>query len=317
MTGLLLVNLGTPDSTSVRDVRRYLTEFLTDPRVIDVPWLQRQLLVRCIIAPFRAPKSAKTYREIWTERGSPLKFHGEDLRDALAERLGSGWKVELAMRYRNPSIAAGLEQLRAARVDRIIIFPLFPQYASATTGSVHEAVMQVVAGWQNVPDIRFVRGYPDHPAFIEAFVAAAHSHDLDAYDHVLFSYHGLPERQIRKADESRVLSDGGLLRRAGARQPDLLPGPVLSPPRGRWSPRSGSTRSGPRPPFSPGWEAIPGSSPTPRTRWNIWPQTAPGACSCSARRSWPIASRRSTRSGSNTATSSARREATIWSWWRA
>lgn len=205
-TGILLVNLGTPDSPKTGDVRRYLRQFLLDPRVVDIPWLPRQLLVNGIIAPFRAPKSAKVYQEIWTDRGSPLMFHGEDLLDGLRKLMqpvaGQKFVIELAMRYQNPSVQAGLKSLREQGVDRYVIFPLFPQYASATTGSVHEEVMRVFSTWQNIPDVRFIQDYYDHPAFIRAFADAGKEFNLDDYDHILFSYHGLPERQIRKADDA-------------------------------------------------------------------------------------------------------------------
>jgi ferrochelatase len=207
-TGVLVVNLGTPDSPATGDVRRYLIQFLTDPRVIDIPWLPRQLLVRGIIGPFRAPKSAKTYREIWMPEGSPLMVYGERLVAALRAAWREDVPVELAMRYQNPSIAAGLEALRRQDVERVVVFPLFPQYASATTGSVHDEVMRVLRGQANIPDLRLIDDYPDDPAFIGAFAEAGRAHDPSAWDHVLFSYHGLPERQIRKADDRDVCRFG-------------------------------------------------------------------------------------------------------------
>lgn len=207
-TGVLVVNLGTPDSPATGDVRRYLIQFLTDPRVIDIPWLPRQLLVRGIIGPFRAPKSARTYREIWMPEGSPLMVHGERLVAALRAAWREDVPVELAMRYQNPSIAAGLEALRRQDVERVVVFPLFPQYASATTGSVHDEVMRVLRGQANIPDLRLIDDYPDDPAFIAAFAEAGRAHDPADWDHVLFSYHGLPERQIRKADDRDVCRFG-------------------------------------------------------------------------------------------------------------
>ena len=200
-TGILLVNLGTPDSPKTSDVRKYLVEFLTDGRVIDIPALPRQLLVRGIIGPFRSPKSAATYREIWTEEGSPLLVISEKLRDLVAEELGEGYQVELAMRYQSPSVESVLERFKGKVLKKLIVLPLFPQYASATTGSVHQEVMRLLSTWQTIPDVEFVNSYPVNEGMIETFVERGRGHDLDSYDHVLFSFHGLPARQLVKADE--------------------------------------------------------------------------------------------------------------------
>ncbi|MGA0555498.1 ferrochelatase [Larkinella sp. VNQ87] len=200
-TGVLIVNLGTPDSPSVPDVRKYLREFLMDGRVIDIPYPQRYLLVNGIIAPFRAPKSAKVYREVWTENGSPLKYYGEVVEQELQRELGDDYVVKLAMRYQNPSIGAGLSAFQQLGLTDIIVIPFFPQYASATTGSVYQKVMEVVADWQIIPRIEFVNSFLDHPKFIEGFVQRARPYlEAESFDHFLFSYHGLPERQIRKGD---------------------------------------------------------------------------------------------------------------------
>ncbi|MCB1134885.1 MAG: ferrochelatase, partial [Chlamydiia bacterium] len=150
-TGILLVNLGTPRSPDPKDVKEYLLEFLLDPRVVDLPTVKRNLLVRGAIVPRRYKDSAATYKSIWTEEGSPLLVHGRELRDALAEAMGSGFEVELAMRYQEPSIPRALERLRAKKVDHIVVFPLFPQYASATTGSVHQKVMETIKDWLVIP----------------------------------------------------------------------------------------------------------------------------------------------------------------------
>lgn len=200
--GLLIVNLGTPRSHKPLDVFRYLNEFLTDPRVIDTHWLKRQLLVRGIIVPSRYRQSAEQYRHLWTEKGSPLLFHGQAVQEKLQLALGPTFKVALAMRYQSPSIPEGLEKLREESVDEIIILPLFPQYASATTGSVHQKVMQVLQTWQVIPRLVFINHYFDHPLLINAFCVRAQQYQISSYDHVIFSFHGLPERQIRKADPS-------------------------------------------------------------------------------------------------------------------
>lgn len=199
-TGVLLVNLGTPDSTSVADVRKYLREFLMDKRVIDIPFISRWLLVNLIIAPFRAPKSAKIYRKLWEERGSPLMFHGEDVKEKLQRRLGDAYQVELAMRYQNPSISSVLEKFRKVPFEKLIIVPLFPQYASATNGSVHDKVMEVVKNWQVIPEITFSGPFFYREKFIRGFADNARRNmENREFDHVVFSYHGLPERQIHKA----------------------------------------------------------------------------------------------------------------------
>lgn len=202
-TGVLIVNLGTPDSPSTGDVRKYLREFLMDGRVIDVPYILRFILVNLIIAPFRAPKSAKTYREVWEERGSPLKFYGEDIEDMLQERLGDEYLVRLAMRYQSPSIQSVLDQIKDQGLKQIIVIPLFPQYASATSGSVQEKVMEIVRRWQIIPEITFVHNFYDHPMFIQSFAEVAKKYlEEENYDHYIFSYHGLPERQIRRGDST-------------------------------------------------------------------------------------------------------------------
>lgn len=207
-TGLLVVNLGTPDAPEYGAVKRYLTEFLMDGRVIDIPFWRRFLLVNGIIAPFRSRKVAKEYKKLWTAHGSPLLTHGLVLVQKLLEKFDSSpWdvEVELAMRYQNPSIQMALEKLRAKGVDEIIVFPLFPQYASATTGSVNQKVMEVVSQWQVIPSIQFLNSYHSHPEFINAFAAKV-LHDVSKHqpDHVLFSYHGIPERHL-----DRIRSEAG------------------------------------------------------------------------------------------------------------
>jgi ferrochelatase len=200
--GILLVNLGTPDSPATADVRKYLDQFLMDERVIDIHPIKRNLLVRGIIVPFRSPKSAKLYKEIWTEEGSPLLIYGNSVRDKIAERLGNDYHVELAMRYQSPSIPDALERLKQAKVDSIKVVPLFPQYASASTGSVHQLVMEIVSRWQAIPALSFVNSYHDHDGMIKVFADNARKYLDQQWDHILFSYHGIPERQMKKADVS-------------------------------------------------------------------------------------------------------------------
>jgi ferrochelatase len=200
MTGILIVNLGTPDAPTRPAVYRYLKQFLLDPRVIDINPISRNLLVRGIIAPFRSGKSAKGYQELWTENGSPLKFYGQKLVAQIQQLLGLEYVVELAMRYQNPSIESAISKLMQAKVSKIKVFPLFPQYASASTGSAHEEVMRVLSKQQIIPALEFVSAYPTWEPMIDLFVKNALRFELPEYDHILFSYHGLPERQLRKAD---------------------------------------------------------------------------------------------------------------------
>ncbi len=201
-TGVLLVNLGTPDAPTWPAVYRYLKQFLLDPRVIDYPWLGRNLLVRGIILPFRTGNSTKLYKELWTQEGSPLLVYGRRLAHGVQELLGEDYIVELAMRYQNPSIPDALGRLLARNPARVVVLPLFPQYASATTGSVHEAVMDVLSGQQVIPRLSFISSYHDYEPMIEVFAQHAERYDLASYDHILFSYHGLPQRQLVKADRN-------------------------------------------------------------------------------------------------------------------
>jgi ferrochelatase len=209
-TGVLLVNLGTPDSPKTADVRKYLREFLMDKRVIDIPFISRWLLVNLIIAPFRAPKSAKIYQQLWEERGSPLKFYGFDIKEILQKELGDEYLISLGMRYQSPSITSALQELKDAAVSNIILIPLFPQYASASTGSVIDKVMEIAKDWQIMPSMSIISNFLEEPLFIEAFAQIARKHMAKTdYDYFIFSYHGLPERQIRKGsvDNYCQLSD--------------------------------------------------------------------------------------------------------------
>ena len=203
-TGLLLINLGTPDDTSTSSVRRYLREFLSDPRVLDIGPIGRWMLLNLIILPTRPKKSAEAYRLVWhAEHGSPLLMHSRALATGVAAQLGDDWHVELAMRYGNPSIDSALGKLRAAGVDRIVVLPLFPQYASSSTGSAVEKVFELARTQWNVPWLDIVPPFYDDAGFLDAFAAIGNkTFSESAPDHVLFSFHGLPERQIRKSDDS-------------------------------------------------------------------------------------------------------------------
>jgi ferrochelatase len=206
-TAVLLVNLGTPDSPSVGHVRSYLSQFLNDPRVIDIPWLLRKILVNLIIVPFRAPKSAALYKKLWTANGSPLLYYSNRVKELLKGELGADYDVFLAMRYKNPSIPHVLEEMRKRNFKRIVVLPLFPQYASASTGSAHEEVMRVLSGWWVIPDVVFISQYYDHPAFIGSMAEIGKKYRHEEYDHILFSYHGLPERHVDKVYGSGLCAD--------------------------------------------------------------------------------------------------------------
>jgi ferrochelatase len=201
--GVLLINLGTPNSASTADVRTYLNEFLMDPRVIDINPVLRTLLVRGIIVPFRAPKSAKLYRKIWSDTtGSPLMHYSILQQEALTERLGDEYMVELAMRYQNPSIESALQRLKDALVDDIQVIALFPQYASASTGSVYDKVMELLMEWPTKPTVSFVNSFHDNELMIATFAENGRKYDPEKFDHILFSFHGLPQRQLIKADHT-------------------------------------------------------------------------------------------------------------------
>ena len=201
--GILLINLGTPDSPSTADVRKYLNEFLMDARVIDINPLARTLLVKGIIVPFRSPKSAKLYKAIWDDKtGSPLLHYSKLQHQLLQEKLGDEYMVELAMRYQSPSIGAALSRMKAALIGDITVIPLFPQYASASTGSVHDKVMEIVKQWQTIPNITFINSFHDNEGMINTFAENAAKYHPETYDHILFSFHGLPQRQLIKCDHT-------------------------------------------------------------------------------------------------------------------
>jgi protoporphyrin/coproporphyrin ferrochelatase len=201
-TGVLLLNLGTPDSPGVGDVRRYLREFLSDPRVIDIHPIARWLLLNAVILPFRPAKSAVAYAKVWSSTdGSPLLYHSKNLTEKVAAQLGPDYVVELAMRYGEPSIPSVLEKLLARDLRQLILVPLFPQYSAAATGSALDRIYEIIGKRWNVPPMSAVGPFFDDPGFIAAFVEVTQRH-LDSFkpDYVLFSYHGLPERQIEKSD---------------------------------------------------------------------------------------------------------------------
>lgn len=199
-TAILLVNVGTPRAPRIIDVWRYLNEFLSDPRIIALPYVLRMLLVRGYIVPARLFAITRAYRKIWTDQGSPLLTHSQNLRRALVESFGARVPICLAMRYQRPSIAQALEELRPHLKKRLLVVPLFAQYASATSGSIFQEVMRCIQSWPVIPALSFAAPFSHHPAFLSAWAERVREYPLDQYDHVLFSFHGLPEKQVRQAD---------------------------------------------------------------------------------------------------------------------
>jgi len=198
-TAVLLMNVGTPDEPKVGSVRRYLFQFLNDQRVIDIPWLLQKILVNLIIVPFRAPKSTKLYQQLWTEEGSPLVVFANSVQEKLETRLPEGDKVFVAMRYGNPSLKAALKQIKEGGFERIILLPLFPQYASSSTGTAIEAFWAAVRKWNVIPDVQVISQFYDRPDFIQAFAERIREQKPEEYDHIIFSYHGLPLRHLDKS----------------------------------------------------------------------------------------------------------------------
>lgn len=197
----VLINLGTPDSPEIPDVRRYLREFLADPRVLTMPALVRYLVLYCFILPFRPKKSSAAYKKIWTAAGSPLLAYGKALSAKIERALGVEWDVFLAMRYGTPSIDSVTENLARRHYEKVVVFPLFPQYSSAAFGSAVELFLKKIASFNVVPPVKVIKPYFDHPQFIAALAEVA-EHPLKTFrpDHVLLSYHGLPESHCAATD---------------------------------------------------------------------------------------------------------------------
>jgi ferrochelatase len=195
---VLLVNLGSPDSPSVPDVRRYLREFLMDGRVLDAPWPIRFCIVNFAILPSRPRESAHAYSTIWTGEGSPLIVTGRRVRQKLQERLVV--PVELAMRYQNPSIEAAVQALVAKGVSETFLIPLFPHYAMSSYETAVVRVQEVVANVSPGMRLEVMPPYYDQPGYLAALVESARDALAEPHDHVLFSFHGIPERHLRKSD---------------------------------------------------------------------------------------------------------------------
>ena len=196
---LLIINLGTPDDPSYFSVFKFLKEFLSDPRVIDIPRMFRILLVNLIICPFRSFSSSKVYNQMWKANNneSPIKTNTEKLIQKLQNKLPD-YDVYSAMRYQNPSIKDTLSEILLTNPDEIIIFPSFPQYASSTTGSVYEEVFNILSKEWVIPKIKFINQFFNNDLFIDAWIEKISDFDLSNYKKIIFSYHGLPDTQVDK-----------------------------------------------------------------------------------------------------------------------
>ena len=202
---VVLVNLGTPDAPDTPSVRRYLSEFLSDPRVVELPRWKWWPILHGIILRIRPRRSAHAYQQVWTERGSPLMVHSEALATAVGARLsavaaGPVW-VRSAMRYGRPALAAVLRELQAENVRRILILPMYPQYSGTTTGSVFDALADELKAWRWIPDLAFVNDYYRHPGYAEAIAESVRRHwAQQGRRHLLLSFHGIPARYLHAGD---------------------------------------------------------------------------------------------------------------------
>lgn len=204
--GVLITNLGTPDSPTPSALRRYLREFLSDPRVVEFPRVLWWLILNGVILNLRPRHSANNYAKIWTAEGSPLLLHSQSQVAGLRQRLEKSCygpvAVELAMRYGKPSIESGLKRLREAGAERLLILPLYPQYSGSTTGSTFDAVSQILRRWRWVPELRFINHYHDIPGYIEAMADRIRYYwnEHGRAEHLLFSFHGIPRRYLLAGD---------------------------------------------------------------------------------------------------------------------
>jgi len=203
--GVLITNLGTPDAPDRQRLRRYLKEFLSDPRVVEFPRALWWLILNLIILNIRPSRSAEAYRKIWTEDGSPLLVYARRLVKAVGGRAAAHWarapEIELAMRYGQPSIAAALRRLHDAGVQRLLVLPMYPQYSGSTTGSTFDAVAAELARWRWVPELRFANGYYDHPLYIDALSRSIRrAWRVKRGELLVMSFHGVPERYLLQGD---------------------------------------------------------------------------------------------------------------------
>lgn len=201
-TGVLLINIGTPKSPAVKDVRKFLSQFLGDRRVINIPYLARKILVNGIIIPFRAHKSRKLYQRLWTKDGSPLLFYSLEVQKKLQNHLGEKYKIYLGMRYGEPSLKDTLDQMKKDKLNEIILLPLFPQYASATSGTAIDYSLKLIRKWNTIPKIKIISQFYNHKGFIDVVANKINIYLKDNFEHILFSYHGLPLKQVCQSHDN-------------------------------------------------------------------------------------------------------------------
>ncbi|MBU2645497.1 ferrochelatase [bacterium] len=201
---VLLVNLGSPEKPETGSIRAYLKQFLSDPRVMDMPAAIRWLILYLFILPFRPAAILPKYAKIYEKEGFLLIRHSRDLVDALSQKLGPEYKVELAMRYGKPSLREALQRIEQTGISDLLVIPLFPQYASATTGSILEAFFETIKSWTVFPRIQVLPQFYERTGFISAWASRAESYLRENPDHILFSFHGLPESHLLKADHSET-----------------------------------------------------------------------------------------------------------------
>jgi ferrochelatase len=200
-TGVLICNLGTPETYKTKDVRRFLRQFLSDGRVIEIPKIIWWFILNGIILTLRPSKSAKLYKSVWTKEGSPLLVLSKKLTEKLKMSVGDSCEVELAMRYGNPSMESALMSLKNKNCRKLIVIPMFPQYSGTTTGSIFDEVARVLSKWRWVPSLSFVNSYHDHPEYINALADSLSNHiKNNSPQKIIFTYHGIPKRNFDFGD---------------------------------------------------------------------------------------------------------------------
>ncbi|MDA9613904.1 ferrochelatase [Pelagibacteraceae bacterium] len=200
-TGVLICNLGTPETYKTKDVRRFLRQFLSDGRVIEIPKIIWWFILNGIILTLRPSKSAKLYKSVWTKEGSPLLVLSKKLTEKLKKSVGDSCEVELAMRYGNPSMESALMSLKNKNCRKLIVIPMFPQYSGTTTGSIFDEVARVLSKWRWVPSLSFVNSYHDQPEYIDALADSLSNHiKNNSPQKIIFTYHGIPKRNFDLGD---------------------------------------------------------------------------------------------------------------------
>ncbi len=206
-TAVLLINVGSPDAPTKRAVRRYLTEFLNDKRVIDLPFLLRKMLVNLIIIPFRVKNSTKLYLQLWTKKGSPLIYLTRELQEKLQEKMAGKADIFMGMRYGNPGYKKALSEIKQKGYKKLILVPLFPQHAMSTTETAIVAAEKEIKKLGIEAEVLQVGQFYEHTKFIDSFVKQARKYDVAKFDHVVFSYHGLPNRHLEKCHPGIKVED--------------------------------------------------------------------------------------------------------------